>query len=132
MTPEKFVAGIKSAVFESAVTGTMRHLEEGPAGREPHPRARALSGWFSQLAAGDQQMVAECVRDAAHAAVFGFLCVLDGARVLDDPPHADLHLTAASQNGVTLTLASSSEPVDLHDEFNGLVYPPSEPGPQTS
>lgn len=86
MTPGEFVAGIKSAVFDSAVTGTMTHLEEGPAGREPHPRARALGGWFSQLAAGDQQMVAECVRDAAHAAVFGFLCVLDGARVIDDPP----------------------------------------------
>jgi hypothetical protein len=101
MTPEEFVAGVKTAVFESAVTGTMRQLAEGPAGREPHLRARALSGWFSQLAADDQQMVAACVRDAAHAAVFGFLCVLDGSRVIDDPPHADFHLTAASQNGVT-------------------------------
>jgi hypothetical protein len=63
----------------------MRHLEEGPDGCEPHPRARALSGWFSQLAACDQQMVAECVRDATHPAVLGFLCGLDGARVIDDP-----------------------------------------------
>ena len=92
----------------------------------------ALSGWFSQLSACDQQMIAECVRDAAHAAVFGFLCVLDGARVIDYPPHTDLHLTATSQNGVTLTLASGSEPGDLHNEFNGLVHPPSEPTPPAS
>ena len=77
-------------------------------------------------------MVAECVRDAAHAAVFGLLCVLDGVRAIDDPPHADLHLTATSPDGITMTLASSSEPFDLHDEFNGLVHPASEPWPPPS
>ena len=132
MTPEEFVAGIKTAIFDSAVTGTIRHLQDGPAGRGPHLRARALSGWFGQLAADDQQMVAECVRDAAHAAVFGFLCVLDGARTIDSPPHANLHLTATSRTGTPLPLVSSSGPVDLHDEFNGLVHPPSEPWPPAS
>lgn len=129
MTPEEFVAAVKNAAFDSAVTGTMKMLREGPPGRGPHPRGSALSLWFSQLSAGDQQMVVECVRDAAHAAVFGLLCVLDGVRAIDDPPHDDLRLTATSQNGITTTLASSSDPFELHDEFNRLVHPPSEPWP---
>jgi hypothetical protein len=74
-------------------------------------------------------MVMECIRDAAHSAVFGLLCVLDGVRVIDDPPHVDLRLTATNPDGTTSTLASGSEPFELHDEFNGLVHPPSEGWP---
>jgi hypothetical protein len=59
-----------------------KKLTEGPAGRGPHPRGIAFSLWFNQLTADDQQMVVECVRDAAHAAVFGLLCVLDGVLML--------------------------------------------------
>lgn len=129
VTPEEFVAAVKSAAFDSAVTGTIKKLTDGLAGRGPHPRGIALSLWFNQLTDTDQQMVVECVRDAAHAAVFGLLCVLDGVRVIDDPPHVDLRLTATGEAGITTTLASSSEPLELHDEFNALVDPPSEPWP---
>jgi hypothetical protein len=128
MTPEEFVAGVKAAAFDSAVNATMKTLREGPAGRGPHPRGRALSLWFSQMPGADQQMVAECVRDAAHSAVFGLMCILDGVRVIDNPPHVDLHLTATSKDGFTTTLAGSQR-FELHDEFNGLVHPPSEPWP---
>jgi hypothetical protein len=106
VTPEEFVAGVKNAAFDSAVTGTMKKLSEGPPGCGPHPRGSALSMWFSQLPVGDQQMIVECVRDAAHAAVFGLLCILDGVRVIDDPPHVALRLSATSQDGITTTLAS--------------------------
>jgi hypothetical protein len=74
-------------------------------------------------------MVVECIRDAAHAAVFGFLCILDGARAIDNPPHVDLRLTAVDPQGTGTTLASGSEPFELHNEFNGLVQPTSEPWP---
>src|SRR6266498_1672479 len=95
------------AAFDSAVSGTVNELKNGPAGRGLHPRGSALSLWYNRLPAGDQQMVTEAVRDAARAAVFGFLCVLDGVRVIDDPPHVDLWLTAVDQHGVTTTLASA-------------------------
>jgi hypothetical protein len=126
---EEFVAAVQNAAFDSAVKGTTTRLKDGPAGRRPQPRATALGHWFNQLRGADQQMVVECVRDAAHAAVFGFLCILDGVRVIDDPPHAELRLTATGERGITSTLASSSEPFELHDEFNGLVHPASEPWP---
>ena len=107
------------------MTGTIHKLKAGLPGRGSHPRGIALSLWYNELDAGDQQMVLETIRDAAHAAVFGVLCVLDGVRVIDDPPHLDLRLTATGQQGTTTTLASGSEPFELHDEFNGLVHPPS-------
>jgi len=86
VTPEEFVLAVKKAAFDSAVNETIKGLKEGPPGRAPHPRGSALSLWYNELAADDQQMVMESVRDAAHAAVFGVLCVLDGVRVIDDPP----------------------------------------------
>ena len=129
MTPEDFVLAIKKAAFDSAVTGTLHKLKAGPPGRGSHPRGIALSLWYNELDPGDQQMVLETIRDAAHAAVFGVLCVLDGVRVIDDPPHVDLRLTATGQHGTTTTLASGSEPFELHDEFNRLVHPPSEHWP---
>jgi len=76
---------IKRAAFDSAMTGTIKRLKEGPPGRGPHSRGSALSLWYNELAANDQQMVMGSVRDAAHAAVFNVLCVLDGVSVIDDP-----------------------------------------------
>jgi len=39
VTPEQFAAGIKVAAFDAAVRGTIKKLEEGPAGRGLHLRA---------------------------------------------------------------------------------------------
>ncbi len=41
----------------------------------------------------------------------------------------DPFLTPTGQQGITTRLASSSEPFELRDEFNGLVHPPSETWP---
>lgn len=132
MTPEDFVLAIKKTAFDGAVTGTIQKLRAGPPGRGLHSRGDALSLWYNELGANDQRMVLETIRNAAHAAVFGVLCVLDGVRVIDDPPHLDLRLIATGPQGTTTTLASGSEPVELHDEFNRLVHPPSEPWPPAS
>ena len=88
-----------------------------------------MSAWYTRLSEPDRKMVAEVIRDAAHSAVFGVLCMLDGARAADNPPHAELTLTAAAADGSTTVLASSLGPTVLHDEFNALVHPPSEPWP---
>lgn len=88
-----------------------------------------MSAWFNGLAPNDQLMVAEVVRDAAHAAVFHMLCILDGVSVVDDPPHVELVLTAIGPDGASSVLASGQSVLELHDEFNALVHPPTEPWP---
>jgi hypothetical protein len=82
-----------------------------------------LHEWFVRLPAADQQLVVEVVRDASHSALFGMLCVLDGVRAIDGPPHADLALTAIDGQGSRIL----NEDGDLHDRLNALVHPPSEP-----
>jgi hypothetical protein len=88
-----------------------------------------MSAWYASLEDRDRAMVVEVIRDAAHSAIFGVLCMLDGVRVADNPPHAELALTATAPDGETTVLASSMNQIDLHDEFNALVHPPSEPWP---
>ena len=74
-------------------------------------------------------MVGEVVRDAAHAAVYGFLCVLDGVVAADNPPHAQLRLTATLPDGREVILNQDQSLEDLHDKLNALVHPPSEDWP---
>jgi hypothetical protein len=129
VTPDDFIAAVHAVVYTAAVNGTLTNLNEPP-GRAPGDRALALQEWYEALTAEDQRMVAEVVRDAAHAAVFGFFCVLDGVVAIDDPPHAELRLVAVSPGGEESVLNDPS--VDLHDSFNGLVHPPSERWPTSS
>lgn len=129
MNPDEFADAIKLAAFDPAVSGVLHHLREGAPGRGRHPRADALSSWFNSISERDQAMVAEVARDAAHAAIFHTLCVLDGVSTIDDPPHASLVLTAVSADGKSSVIASGESVVELHDEFNAVVHPPSEPWP---
>jgi hypothetical protein len=127
VTPEEFAAAVKIRALDSAVCGVLQQLKVGAPGRGPQ-RAEALTSWYGDLTSDDQG-IAEVVRNAAHAAVLGLLCVLDGVAVIDNPPHADLVLTGTDHAGETTVLTSGDTVVELHDEFNALVHPPSEPWP---
>lgn len=129
MTPDEFAAATKLRAFDPAVSGVLKHIRDGAPGRGSHPRADAMSAWFNGLTVNDQAMVAEVARDAAHAAIFHTLCILDGVSVIDDPPHGGLVLTAVRADGKSSVIASGQSVVELHDEFNALVHPPSEPWP---
>jgi hypothetical protein len=87
-----------------------------------------LHDWFTDLAGDDQRFVLEVARDAAHAAVFGLLCVLDGVRAIDDPPHEQLRLVSVTPDGTETIL--NPEGSDLHDRLNALVHPPTERWPR--
>jgi hypothetical protein len=125
MNEEEFVGAIHQAVYEPVVDGTLSDLRQ-PAVPSPGERDRALQGWYLGLDETGQRMVREVVRNAAHAAVFDFLCVLDGIRVIDDPPHVGLQLTVVYPDGTKADLGGSSSVEEMHDIFNGLVHPYSE------
>jgi hypothetical protein len=129
VTPEAFAHAVKTEAFDSAVEVVTGTLRDGPPGRRPSPRSVAMSAWYAGLEDSDRAMVTEVIRDATHSAVFGVLCMLDGVRVADGAPHAGLELTASAPDGGTTVLASSRSASDLHDEFNAVVHPPSEPWP---
>lgn len=125
VTEEEFVEAIHQAVYEPAVDGTLSDLRQ-PAVPWPSQRDRALQAWYLALDENGKRMVREVVRNAAHAVVFDFLCVLDGVRVIDDPPHVEVQLTVVDPDGTKVDLGGSSSVEEMHDIFNGFVHPYSE------
>ncbi|MDH0863149.1 hypothetical protein [Mitsuaria sp. GD03876] len=108
MKTEDFVQAIQEHVRDAAVQSTI-DLHKSPPGRKPDVDLVARSAWFNGLSPDDAARVEQMVAQAAHAAVFGFLAVLDGVRTIDtengrfelfhegrervllNPPDRDLH-----------------------------------------
>lgn len=81
MTPQEFVDAIRESVFVSAVKSTMSTLAKPT----PTPAKDLVqaSEWFLGLPKEQREHVQYAVTLAAHHAVFGFLAVLDGVRVVE-------------------------------------------------
>ncbi|MNT50306.1 hypothetical protein D3C71_1646190 [compost metagenome] len=82
MKADEFVSAIQRDVLESAVENTISNLA-CPPGRRVASELSARSEWFNSLSDAEADMLRAVTRDAACSAVFGFLAVLDGARVID-------------------------------------------------
>jgi len=83
MRTEDFVSAIEAYVLNTTVESTVSTLREPP-GRRVDPEFAARSTWFNLLSDTDAEMVRAVIHEAASSAVFGFLTVLDGARVIND------------------------------------------------
>ena len=63
-------------------------------------------------------MLAETLKDAAEAAIFGFFCVLDGARFIEDGPEkGDFELYYVKGDDRVLLNPPGD---DLHDIFQSM------------
>jgi hypothetical protein len=117
MTPSDFVDALKSEVLDEAAAGTISEIKT-PSGRRPSDAIRKLSTWFNLLSEADQKAVAEVAAISAHSAVFGFLCVLDGVRVIEDEePRGEFELNYVQQGKAKVRLNPSSGDF-LHDLLN--------------
>jgi hypothetical protein len=118
MTRSEFIPALKIQTSDAAVSGTISMLEHVP-GRKPREEEVALSKWFNGLAASDRAMVSAALQQAAESAVFGFLCILDGVRVIENGPNQGNLRLSYSRDEVEITL---NDPADefLHDEYNYL------------
>jgi hypothetical protein len=113
MNAAEFVAAIRTEVQDSAAEETISLLQRPP-GRRPAPALVSLSQWFNSLPEADRQRIREVAAMASHAAVFGFLSVLDGVRVIEDESEKgtfDLRYVKGDQ---TTLLNAPTEP-PLHD-----------------
>lgn len=100
MNATDFVDAIQTEVRDAAVSGVMSLIEQPP-GRRPSPTLVSLSQWFSALTDADKQHIKEVVTLASDQTAFGFLAVLDGARVIENPPDRgmlELHWIKANQS----------------------------------
>lgn len=83
MTGEDFVKAVRRAVRDAAIEDTIKVLE-CPPGRRPRAELLAQSDWYRSLSQQQRDLMAGVVQHAVDSAVFGFFCVLDGVRVIED------------------------------------------------
>jgi hypothetical protein len=116
MTPDAFIDAIRIVVRDSAADGCIGSYEKPP-GRSPSPKLIEMSKWFCSLADSDKAMVQRIAQDVADAAVFQFLCVLDGVVAVEDrPDKGDFRLTYVNPP-VELVINDPSDEF-LHDRWN--------------
>ena len=114
MTPEEFVKVVERVVRDAAIGDSIALLEKPP-GRRPRPEHVALSSWYCALPPADRDRVLDVVRGAIDLTVFGFLCVLDGARAIESSvPKGELQLSYVD-GGATRLNGLDSPP--LHELY---------------
>ena len=91
MNQEEFVEAIRVAVLENGIRSVQSNLARLP-GRQPSEKMIATSNWYNALGDGDKKIVIQIIMQSARTAVFGFLCVLDGIRAIEDEDKGELKL----------------------------------------
>ena len=118
MDSEEFIRALKIARSDSEGAGTIEALRRPP-GRRPSAKLARLSKWFLQLSGENQQMLLELLNDFAENTIFGFLCVLDGVRAIENgPDQGALELYYVKRN-VRVRLNDPSKE-ELHNLFQGM------------
>jgi hypothetical protein len=74
------------------------------------------------------------MRIAAYASIFNLFAMLDGSKVIDNPPHGQLRLTYLGPDGSEQPLnlteqVSLPEADELHAMWTSEVFPYTEPLP---
>lgn len=120
MTPENFIRALKIAVHDSGIRAVRDTLEHPP-GRKPPTSIVELSEWYHSLSDTDKEKLMQVVQHAVHASVFGFLCVLDGVRAIEDTQKKGELELCYVRDGVRTLLNDQGEEC-LHDIYQGEVY----------
>ena len=116
MTPEEFVAVLQKTVLAAAIEATVATLKHPP-GRRPREELVEASGWFRALSDQDQATLIRVLNMTAHHAVFGFLAVLDGARVVEDDAEKGEFRLIFRKGGQEWDI-TDSKGAPLHDILN--------------
>jgi hypothetical protein len=118
LTPEEFVNVVKLQTSDTAVQGTLKAMKQPP-GRSPSAQLLTLSRWYNQLPEAHQHMLEAALQQAAESAIFGFFCILDGVRSIEnatDKGALELYFVKGSQR----TLLNDQRAEELHNLFNAL------------
>jgi hypothetical protein len=116
MNSAEFVEAVKHYVRDVAVQDVITAYLEPP-GRSPNRDLVQLSNWYNSLDESERVMVNRVVKESVDAGLFGFFCVLDGVRAVEEPEdRGDLRLTYIN-NEREILLNNINEEY-LHDLFN--------------
>jgi hypothetical protein len=120
MNANQFVSGLVEYVHEAAIADVVAQLE-APAGRKPSTRSVELSEWYSKLNEQDRTNLVAVIGQSVHAALFGTLCVIDGARsIRESAASHEFQLISAEQGSAIRLNEPTSEA--LHDVYQSVVF----------
>ena len=78
-----------------------------------------ISAWFNTLSVNEKLFIKRIVTDTARSVAFGFFCVLDGVRAIEDGQEkGSLELKCVYESQEILLTNPDSD--FLHDLFNDL------------
>jgi hypothetical protein len=83
MDSRQFIQAIRVAVRQPAIHETMDILG-APPDRVVSSEKEELATWINSLSALEKKYLERALSEAVDSALFGFLCVLDGVRVIED------------------------------------------------
>lgn len=83
MNKEEFVESIKSVVISDSIKSVEANLLL-PRGKAPRQEMLEMSKWFNVLNSSDKSMLMKIIRESIETSVFGFFCVLDGVRSIEN------------------------------------------------
>lgn len=83
MNSQEFVDLLKIVVRDGAAEEELGILRNPP-GRRPATELVERSAWYNALPENQKRILASIILDVSSRAVFGFLCVLDGVRAIED------------------------------------------------
>lgn len=119
MNSEQFTEAVRRYVADAAINDTAQLLL-APPGRQPAASLVKSSRWYNSLTPQDQEQVMLIAADAVHGAMFGFMCVLDGARVIDEE-HSEFHLFSVNPvDNITTRISGPEENNSLHELYKAL------------
>ena len=112
MNAEEFLDAIRIVVRDGAVLEVLS-VSANPPGRKPSEELIARSFWFNSLDDDQKKIVSEIVQDSVNRAIFGFLCVFDGVRAIENTSEkGKLELRYVKD---TSTLLNPADGIMLHD-----------------
>lgn len=112
MDTQQFVDLLRIVVRDGAASEELSVLQSPP-GRQPSADLQERSRWYDSLQDDQKKILSSIILDVADRTVFGFLCVLDGVRAIEDgPDKGHLELRYVKDNS---TLLNPPEGEMLHD-----------------
>jgi hypothetical protein len=116
MSAEEFIDAIKLVLLKGTIRDVVKTMTKPP-GRNPNQKIVELSNWYNNLPQADQDYAKQMIEDSIDQSIFGFLCILDGVRAVDDSfEKGTFELYYVKENEKTLLNDPNKE--FLHDLYN--------------
>jgi len=118
MNPEAFISIVKQVVELNSMDNVIKNITQLSGAKVDH-RYKYLVEWYKDLDDEGRECVKQIIREAVSTTLFGFFCVLDGVRAIENgPDKGRLELYYVKENEKILLNDFNEE--FLHDIYKSM------------